>query len=97
MTKIFITTPTVRNMKGIGGTSGKPYDINFQTGHAYTVGEDGVVAEIPDKFEFMLASGQLPYPRGNYTLAPSAVQVGRDGKLIVIPRLIAVPVAVASK
>lgn len=91
MIKIVVTSPEVRNMKGIGKTSGKPYDLNFQTAHAFTVSPDGVVAEFPDKFEIMLEERQVPYQRGAYTLAPSAVQVSRDGKLECRPRLVPVP------
>lgn len=95
MIKIVITSPETRNMKGVGKTSGKPYDLNFQTGHAFTVDKDGVVSEFPDKFEIMLDAGQPPYARGAYTLAPSAVYVSRDGNLSVRPRL--VPSAAAPK
>jgi hypothetical protein len=91
MIKIVITSPEVRNMKGVGKTSGKPYDLNFQTAHAFTVDANGTVAEFPDKFEIMLDAGQAPYARGNYTLSPAAVYVSRDGNLDIRPRL--VPVA----
>lgn len=97
MIKIFVTSPEVRNMKGVGKVSGKPYDMNFQNAHAFTVAADGVVSEFPDKFEITLDNGQLPYPRGFYTLSPTAIQVSRDGKLEVRPRLVAVPAAPAAK
>lgn len=90
-TKIFVTSPEIREMKGIGKTSNKPYHLRFQNAHAFTTSVDGVVAEFPDKFEIMLEDGQFPYQRGYYTLAPSAIQVSRDGKLEVRPRLLAVP------
>lgn len=89
MIKIVITSPEVRNMKGIGKTSGKPYDMNFQTGYAFTQDKNtGLVAEFPDKFEFTLETGQAPYPKGNYTLSPSALYVGRDGHIEVTTRLV---------
>jgi hypothetical protein len=91
MIKIVVTSPEVRNMAGVGKTSGKPYDLNFQTAHAFTVGADGVVAEFPDKFEIILEKGQPPYARGSYTLSPSAVYVSRDGRLECRPRLIPAP------
>lgn len=94
MIKIAITSPDIREMKGIGKTSGKPYHMRFQTGHAFTVSADGAVAEFPDKFEISLEDGQLPYARGTYTLSPSAVFVNRDGRMDVRPRL--VPVAAKS-
>lgn len=95
MIKIVITSPDVRNMTGVGKTSGKPYDFNIQTAHAFTVTADGVVAEFPDKFEIMLDKGQAPYPRGSYTLSPVSVQVSRDGRLEVKPKL--TPVASPAK
>jgi len=94
MTKIFVTSPEIREMKGIGKTSGKPYHMRIQTAHAFTVSPDGVLSEFPDKFEIALDEGQFPYQRGHYTLAPSAIQVDRNGRLEVRPRLIpAVPAA----
>jgi len=91
MIKVTITTADIREMKGIGKTSGKPYHMRFQTGHAFTVSPDGTVVEFPDKFEITLEDGQLPYPRGNYMLSPSAVFVNRDGRMDVRPRLVPVP------
>ncbi len=88
MIKIAITSPEVREMKGIGKTSGKPYHLRFQTAHAFTVNKDGVLAEFPDKFEVILEEGQTPYARGHYQLAPSALYVSRDGRLEVAPRLV---------
>jgi len=93
MIKIVITSPEVRNMAGIGKISGKPYDMNFQTGYAFTVSADGVLADFPDKFEFVLGKDQKPYERGSYTLAPSAAYVDRDGHLSIKTRLVAVPAA----
>lgn len=91
MIKIIITSADFREMKGIGKTSGKPYHMRFQTGHAYTVAPDGTVAEFPDKFEITLEDDQVPYPRGHYMLSPSAVFVNRDGRMDVRPRLVPVP------
>lgn len=96
MIKIAVSSPEIREMKGIGKTSGKPYHMRIQTAHAYTVDEKtGQVAEFPDKFEIALDADQTPYSRGHYTLSPSAVYVGRDGRMEIRPRL--VPVAVQSK
>lgn len=95
MIKIAITSPEIREMKGIGKTSGKPYHMRIQNAHAFTVDKDGTVAEFPDKFEIALDADQTPYPRGHYTLSPAAVFVSRDGRLDVRPRLI--PVAAAAK
>lgn len=91
MIQIAITSPEIREMKGIGRTSGKPYHMRFQTAHAFTVSSDGEVAEFPDKFEIILEENQSPYPRGKYVLQPSSLYVSRDGRIECTPRL--VPVA----
>jgi hypothetical protein len=91
MIKIQITSPEIREMKGIGKTSGKPYHMRFQSGYAFTVDASGAIAEFPDKFEITLEDGQFPYQRGTYQLQPSAVYVNRDGRLEVRPRLAPVP------
>lgn len=88
MISIAITSPEVREMKGVGKTSGKPYHMRFQIAHAFTVGADGAVAEFPDKFEISLEDGQAPYQRGKYTLSPASVFVNRDGRLDVRARLV---------
>lgn len=96
MITIAITSPEIREMKGIGKVSGKPYHMRIQSGHAFTVSIDGVLAEFPDKFEIALDEGQLPYARGKYHLSDSSVVVSRDGRLEVRPRLVPV-VAPAAK
>lgn len=95
MITIAITSPEIREMKGIGKTSLKPYHMRIQTAHAFTVSVDGVLAEFPDKFEIALDEGQFPYPRGKYVLADSSVMVSRDGRLEVRPRLVPAPAAAA--
>jgi hypothetical protein len=92
MIKIVVTSPEIREMKGTGKTSGKPYHLRIQTCHAFTVDPDGVQSEFPDKFELMLEDGQAPFARGQYLLAPSSLSV-RDGRLECRPRLVAAPVA----
>ena len=92
MIKIAITSSEIREMKGIGKTSGKPYHMRLQNGHAFVTDKDGVVSEYPDKFEISLDAEQAPYARGTYTLHPCSVFVSRDGRLEMRPRL--VPVAV---
>lgn len=90
MIKIVITSPDIREMQGVGKTSGKPYHMRFQTAHAFTVAKDNVVSEFPDKFEIVLEKDDAPYARGSYTLSPSALFVSRDGRLEVAPRLVPV-------
>lgn len=95
MLTIAITSPEFREMKGIGKASGKPYHMRIQTAHAFTVTADGVLSEFPDKFEIALDEGQSPYARGKYHLSDSSVNVSRDGRLEVRPRLVAVPAPAA--
>lgn len=95
MIKVVISNPEVREMKGVGKVSGKPYHMRFQTAHAYTMDKDGVVAEFPDKFEITLEDGQAPYARGHFQLSPSSVYVSREGRMEMRPRL--VPVAAPAK
>ena len=92
-TKITITKPDLNVVEGISAKSGKPYKLRIQTAYLHSVSDDGVVGDFPDKFEFILADGQDAYPRGQYTLSPSAVQVSRDGRLETRVRLVAIPAA----
>lgn len=92
MIKIVISSPDIKELKGIAKGTGNPYHMRIQTAHAFTVApETGVVSEFPDKFEISLEKEQAPYARGAYTLSPSAVFVGREGRMEVRPRLIPVP------
>lgn len=95
MINIVITSSDIKELKGNGKASGKPYHLRIQTAYAFPVDVDGVVSEMPDKFEILLESDQTPYPRGKYLLQPSSVSVSRDGRLEVRPRL--APVAATSK
>lgn len=94
MIKVSVVSNAVRNMNGIGRTSGKPYDMNFQTVYLYTVGKDGKTAPFPEKVEIILDKddkGQpLAYAPGEYQLHPSSIYVGRDGNVEVAPRLVAI-------
>lgn len=90
MIKIAVTSPSIVERKGTSKTSGKDYHLRIQTAHAFTISEDGIVAEFPDKFEILLDKEQVPYARGTYTLSPSACFVSRDGRLDIRPRLVPV-------
>jgi hypothetical protein len=88
MIQIIITSPEIKELKGIAKVSQKPYHLRIQTAYAATVNKDtGEVSEIPDKFEVMLDKDQPPYPRGKYQLAPSSLYVSREGRLELAPRL----------
>jgi hypothetical protein len=82
MLSIVVTSPEIRELKGTGKTSGKPYHLRIQTAHAYTFDANGVQSEFPDKFEIMLRDTDAPYQRGKYTLHPASMSV-KDGRLSV--------------
>lgn len=88
MIRISIAQTTVRELKGTSAKSGKDYHLRFQTGYAHTVDRDGNTPPYPERFEVPLDRDQQPYQPGEYTLAPSAVYVDRDGRLSISPRLI---------
>lgn len=67
--------------------SGQPATLRKQTGYAHVFLEDGSPSPFPDKFGFLLARDQAPWPAGSYTLHPSALAVDREGKLTCLPRL----------
>lgn len=87
MIRVTVAQSTVRELKGVSKTSGKPYHMRFQSGYAHTVDRDGNTPPYPEKFEIMLGSEDVAYVPGEYTLHPSAVYVDRDGRLAVSPRL----------
>jgi hypothetical protein len=87
MIRITVAQTTVRELRGVSKTSGKPYHMRFQTGYAHTLDADGNAPPFPEKFEISLDTEQPPYTPGDYTLHPSAVYVDRDGRLAVAARL----------
>jgi hypothetical protein len=92
MVKISITSSDVRNMKGIGKTSLKPYDLNFQTAYVHTCDKSGNANPYPEKVEMMLekdpANGAvMSYTVGDYELAPASIYVDRQGNLSLRPLL----------
>jgi hypothetical protein len=95
MLKVVIASPAVKDLTGKAKVSGKDYHIRIQTAYLFPVSPTGEISEMPDKFEFFLEDGQAPYPKGTYTLLPSALQVSRDGKMTFFPRL--APVTASAK
>jgi len=93
MITITVAQTTVKEMKGIGKTSGKPYHLRFQTAYAHTVDKDGNAPPFPEKFEVILDADQPAFLPGQYTLHPSAVYIDRDGRLACSPRLTPKPAA----
>lgn len=91
MIEVRITSSQVRELKGVSKTTGRDYHIRTQTGYAFCVDSQGVIAEFPDKFEINLEKDQPAYAPGRYQLSPSAIYINRDGRLSVSPRLVAAP------
>jgi hypothetical protein len=54
---------------------GSPQQLRKQTGYAYTVDRDGVIAPFPEKFGFLLNRDEAPLPVGDYTVHPASFQV----------------------
>lgn len=94
MLKVTITSTTIREMKGVGKTSGKPYHMAFQTAWIHTFDKDGTPSPFPEKIEVALDRAKddgafLFHPAGEYQLHPSAIYVDQNGGLAVAPRLVA--------
>jgi hypothetical protein len=97
MFKIVVTSPEVKEIKGVSA-KGRAWTMRFQRAYLATVDRDGVVGPIPDRFEFLLpddvATGYAP---GEYSLHPSSLAVGLDGKLVLQPFLSPLKVAPAAR
>ena len=92
MIKVTVHSIDVREMKGTGKASGKPYHMHFQTAYAHTFDKKtGKENPYPEKIELTLEVNQagMPetYPAGLYTLSPASLYVGQYG-LEVAPKLV---------
>lgn len=87
MIKVTVAQTTVKDVKGVGKASGKPFHMRFQTGYAHTLDKDGNPPPYPEKFEIILDTDAAPFAPGDYTLSPSSVYIDRDGRLACSPRL----------
>jgi hypothetical protein len=92
MLKVTITAPTMRELSGIGKTSGKPYHLAIQSVWLHTFEKDGTPVPFPEKIEMMLEKTPdgrfLPFEQGEYQLHPSSIYVDGTGKIAVAPRLV---------
>ena len=91
MIKITVAQTTVKEVKGVSKSSGKPYHMRFQSAYAHTVDRDGNAPPYPEKFEVILDTDAAPFLPGDYTLHPSALYIDRDGRLACAPRLTPIP------
>lgn len=91
MIKVSVPKLPLRNMSGIGKTSGKSYNMDFQTVYVHLFDKDGQPLPYPEKTEIILAKndqGQpLAYAPGEYQLHPASLYVDRSGNIAVAPRL----------
>jgi len=87
MIRITVFDQPIREQKGVGRESQKPYHLRIQTAYVHAVDKSGTPLPVPEKFEILLESDQAPYGAGDYTLHPSALYVDRQGRLAVAPRL----------
>lgn len=89
--KVSVPSVITRNQSGIGKTSGKSYNMDFQTVYVHTIGRDGKPAPFPEKTEIILDKNEqgqpLVYAVGEYQLHPASLYVDRSGNLAVAPRL----------
>lgn len=93
MIKVTVLDTPIRNMKGVSKTSGRPYDLDFQTVWLHTVSPDGTVSPFPEKTEIILdrdqATGKtVPYLAGEYSLHPSSIRLNQKGEPEVALRLV---------
>lgn len=65
---------------------GEPAKLYTQTVYVHTVDREGKALPFPEKAEILMPKGRTtPIPAGEFTLHPSAIQVGRDGRIEVLP------------
>ncbi len=88
MIKFTVPDLPTRHMTGVGKTSGKPYDMTFQTVYAHTADQSGKPLPFPEKTEIILDKGTAPYAVGEYTLSPNSLYVDRNGSLAVACKLV---------
>lgn len=91
MLKVTVASEALRRQPYISKKDGKPGELFFQTVYLHTVDSEGAAAPFPEKLETIAErdeAGQPKFwPRGVYTLHPSAVYVDRDGRLAASLRL----------
>lgn len=93
MLKVSITSTALREMKGNGKASGKPYHLYFQTAYVHTLDKKtGKPHPYPEKTEIIVDRDEhtgegKAYAIGEYQLHPASIYVGRNGDLSVAPIL----------
>lgn len=98
MIKFTVIDQKIRENKGIGKASGKPYHMFFQTVYAHTYAKDGALNPFPEKLEIICELDEhskmpITYAPGEYQLLPASIYMGQYG-LEVTPKLVALRKAV---
>lgn len=92
MLNVTILSTEVRKMVGVSKTTGKPYDMTFQTAYFFLADKSGKECSFPERVEIVCPKDQsgnvVPFVPGKYILHPSSIFVSRDGHLACQPRLI---------
>lgn len=92
MIKFTVVSEAVREQKGIGKASGKPYHMFFQTVYAHTYAKDGTLNPYPEKVDIVLElddHSKMPktHAPGEYQMHPASLYMGQYG-LEVTPKLV---------
>lgn len=92
MIKATVASTDIRNMQGVGKTSGKPYNMFIQTVYYHLFDKTGKPLPFPEKSEVILEIDESTgkpriYPVGSYELHPSSIYLDRFGNLSVSPKL----------
>jgi hypothetical protein len=90
MLNVKILSPRLR-VQPYTDKKGQPATLSFQEAWVYTVDHEGKPGPFPEKLEFIPPRDEqnqvAAYSPGDYTLHPSAVYIGRDGRLAASLRL----------
>lgn len=89
MIRFTVPALPLRQMKGIGKTSQKPYDFHVQTVYVHTVDLEGKPSPFPEKTELSHDKPEDAYAPGEYQLAPASIYVDRMGRLAIGAKLVA--------
>lgn len=91
MLKVSVPSVITRNMSGNSKTTGKPYNLDFQTVYIHTLDRSGKPNAYPEKLEIIIEKNEQGHPMvyqpGEYQLHPSSFYVDQRGNLAVAPRL----------
>lgn len=92
MIKVTVTSADTRQMQGTSKTSGKAYNLFFQTVYAHTLDKNGNPLPFPEKVEIILDKDEVGNPKayapGAYVLHPASLYVDRNGSFGVAPKLV---------